>query len=155
MEIHVAGIWALPVRGGGSISTLAQMVWGTFLEKSFQMGICLILGGSKPLPGWFGALMQWKLKFNWAFPFVNKGFKACQDSLWHLYTLKTVIWKSCSNHPGKKCPRVPVWVRGGGGQKLKVQCPNAPSMNLRKASLTLSYCISNGRDHPSNLWAKG
>ena len=26
------------------------------------MGICLILGGSKPLPGWFGALMQWKLK---------------------------------------------------------------------------------------------
>ena len=57
--------------------------------------------------------MQWKLKFNWAFPFVNKGFKACQDSLWHLYTLKTVIWQSRSNRPEKKCPRVPVWVRGG------------------------------------------
>ena len=30
------------------------MVWGTFLVKNVQdqMGICLILGGSKPLPGW-------------------------------------------------------------------------------------------------------
>ena len=26
------------------------------------MGISLILGGSEPFPGWFGALMQWKLK---------------------------------------------------------------------------------------------
>ena len=77
------------------------------------MGICLILGGSKPLPGWFGALMQWKLKFNWAFSFVKKGFKACQDSLWQLFTPKMVIWQSCSNWPRKKCPRVPVWVRGG------------------------------------------
>ena len=25
---------------------------------------------------------------------------------------KTVIWQICSNRPGKKCPRVPVWVRG-------------------------------------------
>ena len=29
------------------------------------MGICLIVGGSKCLPGWFWALMQWKLKFKW------------------------------------------------------------------------------------------
>ena len=28
-----------------------------------QTGICLNLVGSKPLPGWFGALMQWKLLF--------------------------------------------------------------------------------------------
>ena len=31
-QIHAAGIWALPVRGG--VSTLARMVWGTFLEKN-------------------------------------------------------------------------------------------------------------------------
>ena len=37
------------------------------------MGISLILGGSKPLPGWFGALMQWKLKFKWAFACIKKG----------------------------------------------------------------------------------
>ena len=51
------------------------------------MGISLILGGSEPLPGWFGALMQWKLKLKWAFACVKKGVKACQDA----------------------------WVRGGGG----------------------------------------
>ena len=45
-----------------------------------------------------------------------------------------MIWQSCSNRPGKKCPRVPVWVRGGV-QKLFGQCPNAPSMNLSGASL--------------------
>ena len=73
------------------------------------MSNCLIFGGSKSLPGWFGALMQWKLKFNWAFPFVKKGFKACQDSLWQLFTPKTVIWQNCSNRPGKKC--------GGEGAK--------------------------------------
>ena len=30
---------------------------GHFFRED-QMGICLVLGGSKPLPGWFGALMQ-------------------------------------------------------------------------------------------------
>ena len=34
-QIHAAGIWALPVRGGGVVSTLAQMIWSTFLEKNF------------------------------------------------------------------------------------------------------------------------
>ena len=59
--------------------------------------------------------MQWKLKFNLVFSFVNNGFKACQDSLWHSHTLKMVIWQSRWNRPGKKCPRVPFWGRGGGG----------------------------------------
>ena len=45
------------------------------------MGISLILGGSKPLPGWFGALMQWKLKLKWAFACVKEGVKVCQDAL--------------------------------------------------------------------------
>ena len=44
------------------------------------MGISLILGGSEPLPGWFGALMQWKLKLKWAFACVKEGVKACQDA---------------------------------------------------------------------------
>ena len=74
-------------RMGGGVSTLARMVWGTYLEKNcpssnghlldcggvkmlarmvwgtcavkieVQMGICLIVGGSKSVPGWFGALI--------------------------------------------------------------------------------------------------
>ena len=74
-------------RKGGGVSTLARMVWGTYLEKNcpssnghlldcggvkmlarmvwgtcavkieVQMGICLIVGGSKSLPEWFGALI--------------------------------------------------------------------------------------------------
>ena len=55
------------------------------------MGISLILGGSEPLPGWFGALMQRKLKFKLAFANVKEG--ACQDALWHLCTVKTVTDK--------------------------------------------------------------
>ena len=45
------------------------------------MGISLILGGSEPLPGWFGALMQWKLKFKWAFAGVKEGVQVCQETL--------------------------------------------------------------------------
>ena len=40
--------------------------------------------------------------------------KAFQDALWHLCTVKMVILRICSNWPGKKCPRVPGWVGGGG-----------------------------------------
>ena len=37
---------------------LAQMVWGTYLEKNCPSsnGHILVLGGSKRLPRWFGAL---------------------------------------------------------------------------------------------------
>ena len=38
----------------------------------------------------------------------------------------------------KKVPQSARLSAGGGVQKLKGQCPNAPSMNLRKASLTRS-----------------
>ena len=38
----------------------------------------------------------------------------------------------------KKVPQSARLSAGGGGQKLKGQCPNAPSMNLRGASLTTS-----------------
>ena len=45
---------------GGGVSTLAQMVWGTYFEKNIpcSKGHLLGLRGSEPLPGWFGALMQ-------------------------------------------------------------------------------------------------
>ena len=36
----------------------------------------------------------------------------------------------------KKVPQSARLSAGGGGQKLKGQCPNAPCMNLRKASLS-------------------
>ena len=67
------------------------MVWGTYLEKNCQMGICLILGDgvkmladtnhSKCLPGWFGAL------------FLEKDLTTLQNA---------------RIGPEKKCPRVPV-----------------------------------------------
>ena len=50
-------------RKGVGVSTLARMVWGTFLEKNFPRSNGHLLdfgGGSKPLPGWFGALIQRK-----------------------------------------------------------------------------------------------
>ena len=38
---------------------LAQMVWGTYLEKNCPSsnGHILVFWGSKRLPGWFGALI--------------------------------------------------------------------------------------------------
>ena len=46
--------------GGGGLNPCPDGLGHFFREEFFQvqMGICLILGGSKPLPGWFGALMQ-------------------------------------------------------------------------------------------------
>ena len=52
---------------------VVRMVWGTYLEKNCPCwtGHLLLFflggGGSKQLPGWFGALLQWKMKFKWAF----------------------------------------------------------------------------------------
>ena len=44
---------AFPVRGAGAgVSTLARLVWGNF----FGRDLLDFLGGSRPLPGWFGAL---------------------------------------------------------------------------------------------------
>ena len=45
---------------GGGVLMLARMVWGTYLEKNSpsSKGHLLVFGGSEPLPGWLGALMQ-------------------------------------------------------------------------------------------------
>ena len=44
-------------------------------------------------------------------------------------------FKIVKYNPKKSAPECPFQC-GGGVQKLNGQCPNAPSMNLRKASLT-------------------
>ena len=76
------------------------------------MGISLFLGGSKRLPGWFGALIY------------------CHNNDFAFF-LKLV--PECLARPG---PRVPGWVRGGGVQSLFGQCPNAEYMNVNGYSLT-------------------
>ena len=76
------------------------------------MGISLFLGGSKRLPGWFGALIY------------------CHNNDFACF-LKLV--PECLARPG---PRVPGWVRGGGVQSLFGQCPNAEYMNVNGYSLT-------------------
>ena len=47
-------------RMGGGVSTLARGLGHLFREEvpHFKWAICLIVGGSKCLPGWFGALVQ-------------------------------------------------------------------------------------------------
>ena len=67
------------------------MVWGTFLEKNFPSSNGHLLdfgGGSKPLPGWFGALIQRKNG--------KKMVKRVKNG------------KNGKIAPEKKCPRVPV-----------------------------------------------
>ena len=68
----------------------------------------------KPLPGWFGALLQWTLRLTWAFACVKEGVKACQDALCTYVPSKRWFGKFAQIGPEKKCPRVPVWVRVGG-----------------------------------------
>ena len=58
--------------------------------------------------------MQWKLKLKWAFACVKEGVKACQDALCTYVPSKRWFGKFAQIGPEKKCPRVPVWVRGGG-----------------------------------------
>ena len=98
--------------GGGGVNACPNGLGQLFREV--QTGICLILGGSKPLPRWFGALMQWKLKLKWAFACVKEGVKACQDALCTYVPSKWWFGKFAQIGPEKKCPGVPVWVRGGG-----------------------------------------
>ena len=47
--------------------------------------------------------------------------------------------------PEKKCPRVPVWVRGG--VLLFGQCPNKMGTNYKGASLTITMLLSNNKPH--------
>ena len=102
------------------------------------MGISLILGGSEPLPGWFGALMQWKLKLKWAFACVKEGVKACQDALCTYVPSKRWFGKFAQIGPGKMCPRVPVWVRGGGCNRYLGNAQIECALTDTGASLTQS-----------------
>ena len=68
------------------------------------MAISLILGGSKALPGWFGALMHWKLKLTWAFACVKEGVKACQDALCTYVPSKRWFGKFSQIGLVKTCP---------------------------------------------------
>ena len=110
--------WSLHTVHGGTPSMEGVLVAAAYRQVAgifqVQMGISLILGGSKPLPGWFGALLQWKLKLTWAFACVKEGVKACQDALCTYVPSKRWFGKFAQISPGKMCPRVPVWVRGGG-----------------------------------------
>ena len=57
-EVCSHAISRLSMLDCGGVKMLARMVWGTCAVKiEVQMGICLIVGGSKCLPGWFGALI--------------------------------------------------------------------------------------------------
>ena len=103
------------------------------------MGICLIMGGSRWLPGWFGALMPVR-----NFMFFSEGLPS---SIWCINSLlnkcRPYITISGSIQPFKmvkivpenKCPRVPVWVKGGGVRSLFGQCPNRPDLFQTGASL--------------------
>ena len=50
---------------------LARIVWGTESESESESLTCS--------------------KFKWVFAFVKEGVKACQDALWHLCSVKTVV----------------------------------------------------------------
>ena len=94
---------------GGGVSTLAQMVWGTYFEKncSCSKGHLLGLGGLNP----------------------------CQDGLGHLCSEN---WSSngiYSSRSGNKVPQSARLSEGGGVQSLFGQCPNRPSIFLTGASL--------------------
>ena len=78
------------------------------------MGISLFLGGSEPLPGWFGALMQWKLKLKWAFACVKEGGKACQDALCTYVPSKRWFVKFAQIGPEKSAPECPFECGEGG-----------------------------------------
>ena len=80
------------------------------------MGISMILGGSEPLPGWFGAVMQWKLKLKWAFACVKEGVKACQDALCTMYRQNGDL-ANLLKSARKKVPQSARLSAGGGGNR--------------------------------------
>ena len=64
-QIHAGGIRALPVRGGGLDPCPDGL--GHFFREEFakiKWAFAWLEGGSKPLPGWFGAQHE----FQWGFP---------------------------------------------------------------------------------------
>ena len=117
------------------------------------MGISLILGGSEPLPGWFGALMQWKLKLKWAFACVKEGVKACQDALWTYVPSKRWFGKFAEIGPEKKCPRVPVWVRVVGCNRYLGNAQIEVTLNSVGLPLPLTIRVfTTLQSDPRDLW---
>ena len=115
----VGSIWALPKWGGGldpCPNGLGHLILRRIVHV--QRGICLV---------------------------------------WGVWTLARMVWGTCAVKievqmafaqvgPEIKCPRVPVWVRGGG-QSLFGQCPNRPDIFQTGASLinyftnSLARCV--------------
>ena len=71
-QLREAPVWKMPglfghcPNGVGGSRPLPKWFGALILRRivHVQRGICLVWG-AEPLPGWFGALMQWKLKFKW------------------------------------------------------------------------------------------
>ena len=66
-----------------------------------------------------------------------RGQDACQDGLGHFLEKDLTTLQNGGIGPEKKCPRVPVWVRGGGSNcYLGIgQCPNELRLGFGMASL--------------------
>ena len=77
-----------------------------------------------------------KIEVQMTFDFVKEGVKAYQDALWHLCTVKTVIWQILSIRPENKVPQSALSLKGEGGvQSLFEQCPNRGLNIINGASL--------------------
>ena len=93
---------------------LGHLIWE---ELSTFKGAFAWFGGSEPLPGWFGALVYRRIVH------VQRGI--CL--FWGVWTLARMVWAlmqwKCSENAFAQvgaeieCPRVPVWVKGGGGDR--------------------------------------
>ena len=110
-EKRLPSIWAFPKWGGrGGVITLDSMVWGTYLEKNCPCS-------------------KWHL-------LVFGGVWTLARMVWGTYAVKIEVQMAFAQVGTEiKCPRVPVWVKGGG-QSLFGQCPNRPDIFQTGASLT-------------------
>ena len=101
------------------------------------MGISLILGGSEPLPGWFGALMQRKLKLKWAFACVLRLARMLCALMYRQNGDLANLLKSAQ----KKVPQSVQMSAGRGVQSLFGQCPNRGDIIFNGASLSSLSCL--------------
>ena len=84
-------------------------------------------------------------------PPLSMGGKLLQASKLHIWCINSLLnkcrpyitisgsiqpFKMVKIVPENKCPRVPVWVKGGGVRSLFGQCPNKPDLFQTGASLT-------------------
>ena len=103
-------------------------------------------GGSRPLPEWFGALILRRIvHVQRGICLFLGGLNPCQDGLGHLCSENWGSNAICSKCPKMKCPRVPVWVKGGEGggvQSLFGQCLNRPCVFFSGASLRTTIFLT-------------